>query len=237
MKNLFRKVISKWVLPNSQIAYAQSGEDLILAHLFYKLNISKPKYLDIGANHPEYISNTYYFYMRGSTGVCIEPNPDLFEKIKKTRPNDIVLNVGIGTSTNSTIADFYLFPESASGLSTFSKEEAQYWSDTGMKNIGKIIYKDILQIPLRSINDILKEHFTKAPDLISIDVEGLDYEILQSIDFDTYKPITLCVETLGYDNNQREFKKKEIISFVESKGYDVYADTHVNTIFLLKQYT
>lgn len=237
MKNLFRKVISKWVLPNSQIAYAQSGEDLILAHLFYKLNISKPKYLDIGANHPEYISNTYYFYMRGSTGVCIEPNPDLFEKIKKNRPNDIVLNVGIGTSTNSTIADFYLFPESASGLSTFSKEEAEYWSDTGMKNIGKIIYKDILQIPLRPINDILKEHFIKAPDLISIDVEGLDYEILQSIDFDTYKPITLCVETLGYDNNQREFKKKEIISFVERKGYDVYADTHVNTIFLLKQYT
>lgn len=234
MKNLFRKVFTKWILPNSQIAYAQSGEDLILAHLFYKLNISNPTYLDIGANHPEYISNTYYFYMRGSTGVCVEPNPFLFKKIKQTRPNDIVLNVGIGTSTDSTTADFYLFPESASGLSTFSKEEAEYWANVGMKTIGKIKYTDILQIPLFPINDILKEHFTKAPDLISIDVEGLDYEILQSIDFNTYKPLTLCVETLGYDNNQKEFKKDEVISFVEGKGYEVYADTHVNTIFLLK---
>ena len=65
MKNLFRKLVTKIILPHSQLSYAQSGEDLILAHLFYKLNIAKPTYLDIGANHPSFISNTYFFYLRG----------------------------------------------------------------------------------------------------------------------------------------------------------------------------
>src|SRR5687768_6889448 len=109
MKNLFRKIVNKTILPHSQIAYAQSGEDLILAHLFYKLNISRPNYVDIGANHPAFISNTYFFYLRGSRGVCVEPNPVLFEKIKRIRPNDTVIHAGIGLAEQKE-ADFYLFP-------------------------------------------------------------------------------------------------------------------------------
>ena len=126
MKNSFRKLVNKIILPYSQLTYAQAGEDLILANLFYKLSIGNPSYLDIGANHPSYISNTYYFYLRGSRGVCVEPNPYLFKKIERLRKHDTVLNVGVGLSEQSE-ADFYLFPKRAHGLSTFSKEEAEYW--------------------------------------------------------------------------------------------------------------
>ena len=134
MKNLFRKVVNKWVLPDSQLIYAQSGEDIIMAHLFYKLDIAHPSYLDIGANHPAFISNTYYFYTRGSKGVCIEPNPHLYKKIKSMRPRDTVINAGIGIDNQET-ADFYLFPAYADGLGTFSKAEADHWAEVGMKKI------------------------------------------------------------------------------------------------------
>ena len=40
------------------------------------------------------------------------------------------------------------------------------------------------------------------------------------------------METLKYDENQNEYKNNEIIDFMRSKGYQEYADTHVNTIFL-----
>ncbi len=233
MRNLFRKIVTKLLLKHSQLVYAQSGEDLILAQLFFKLDILHPTYLDIGANHPMYISNTYYFYMRGSKGVCIEPNPYLYQKIKKVRPRDTVLNVGIGI-TGESAADFYLFPEHAHGLSTFSKEEAEYWQHTGMKKVGKIQYEKVIQVPLQTINTVIGDNFQQTPDFISIDVEGLDLQILQSLDFEAYAPLVLCVETLAYDEQQREHKKDNIIEYVKSKGYEVYADTHINTIFLRK---
>jgi FkbM family methyltransferase len=231
MKNLFRKVVNKVLLPYSQLSYAQSGEDLILAALFYKLNISEPSYLDIGANHPAYISNTYYFYLRGSKGVCIEPNPWLYKKFKQLRPRDRTLNIGVGIDEVSE-ADFYLFPESAHGLSTFSKEEALYWQEVGMKKIGKIRYEKIIRVPLKTINNIIELYCEKTPDFLSIDVEGLDLAILKSMDFDLYHPLVICVETLGYDSAQKEYKRSEVADFLHENGYATYADTHVNTIFL-----
>lgn len=233
MKNSFRKLVNKVLLPNSQLTYSQCGEDLILASLFYKLSIAKPTYLDIGANHPTYISNTYYFYLRGSSGVCVEPNPFLAKKIRKVRSRDVVIEAGIGVS-QQTEADFYLFPKSAHGLSTFSKEEAMYWKNTGMKIIGKIEFEKIIKVPLLDINAVIKKYFDKAPDFISLDIEGLDLSILQTLDFETLAPRVLIVETLKYDENQNEYKNDEITDFVMSRGYQQYADTHVNTIFLKK---
>ncbi|HEY5405617.1 MAG TPA: FkbM family methyltransferase [Ginsengibacter sp.] len=231
MKNSFRKLVNKIILPYSQLTYSQSGEDLILSNLFYKLSISNPSYLDIGANHPSYISNTYYFYLRGSRGVCVEPNPYLFKKIKRVRKHDTVLNVGVGLSEKLE-ADFYLFPNSAHGLSTFSREEAEYWKNTGMKKVGKIEYEKVIKVQLIDINTLITKYCKNVPDFISIDVEGLDLAILQSFDFIAYSPKVFIVETLKYDENQNEFRNNEIIDFMIGNGYEEYADTHVNTIFL-----
>lgn len=231
MRNILGKVVSRALLPNLQLAYAQAGEDLILARLFYKENILKPSYLDIGANHPSYLSNTYYFYVRGSRGVCIEPNPVLFRKFKKVRTSDTVLNVGVGIGEEKE-ADFYLFSGRFDGLSTFSKEQAYYWKNVGMDKVGKIDFDRIIRVPLLRVNDILQRYCAMLPDFISIDVEGLDLEILKSIDFNTYRPLAFCVETLGYDANQKEYKRTEIEDFLVNKDYKVYAETSINTIFI-----
>ena len=234
MRELFR-IIGKRLMAQAQYGYAQFGEDLIIAHLFEQIGIKKPSYLDIGANEPRYISNTYFFYVHGSKGVLVEPNPYLYKKLKGFRSKDIVLNTGIGF-TEIAEADFYLFPNYANGLSTFSEKEARHWEKTGIKGMGKIAVEKVIKMPLIPINNILEQHFEKkAPNFISLDVEGLDLDILKSLDFTKYRPEVICVETLGYDENQKGYKLNDINEFMLTKNYIVYADTWVNTIFCQKE--
>lgn len=209
------------------VSYSQCGEDLIVKYIFDQLRISKPTYLDLGAHHPKYISNTYLFYENGSTGVCVEPDPFLFKKFKKIRNKDKNLNIGVGTSDNKE-ADFYIM--SSSTLSTFSKEEANRF----VKNEGQKI-KCILKVPIFSINQIIIDHFKNFPNFISIDIEGLDFDVLKSFDFKKFNTEVFCVETLTFTEGANETKLENIIKLMKEKGYFVYADTYINTIFVNNQ--
>lgn len=230
---LFRKIGRK-LLPKAQYGYSQFGEDLIISHFFGQIGVQRPTYLDIGANEPKYISNTYFFYLRKSSGVLVEPNPYLAKKLKAERPRDTVINKGIGFD-DSTEADFYLFPDYANGLSTFSEKEARHWEVTGMKGLGKIPVEKVIRLPLVNVNVILEEHFKKAaPNLVSLDVEGLDLEILKNWDFKKFKPEVICVETLAYDEKQETYKLTDISEFMVTQNYEIYADTRVNTIYVRK---
>lgn len=210
--------------PYCKISHAQCGEDLILDHLFSWLKIDNPTYLDIGAHHPMYLSNTYYFYQKGCHGVCVEPDPVLFTEIAEKRPNDICLNVGVGVSSQDK-APFYIM--TASTLNTFSEEEARRCESYGQVRIEKI-----MDVPLVSVNEILAVNFAQCPHFVSLDVEGLDLDIVRSFDFAAYRPQVFCIETITYTQNNTEVKIKEIIDYMESKDYFVYADTYINTIFV-----
>lgn len=228
---IFRKLVTKFLVPDMQNSYAQFGEDLIIGHLFYQLGITNPTYLDIGANEARFISNTYLFYQRGGHGVLVEPNPYLYKKLKGARPRDTVIHAGIGLN-EMTEADFYVFPDSANGLSTFSEKEARHWEITGMKGLGKIAVEKVIKVPLIPVNKVLDKYFADAaPNFMSIDVEGLDLEILMSMNFEKYRPELICVETLGYDEHQNSYKITAIAEYMEKVNYEVYADTRVNTIF------
>ena len=208
-------------------SYAQAGEDLIVNYYFESVNIKKPTYLEIGTNEPILHNNTYFFYLNKCVGVCIEPDSNMIGVIKKKRPNDIVLNVGIGTS-EGTQMPFYTFPEWRNSWNTFSQEEAELRQKTsGIKY-------SVEYIDLKTVNGIIETHFDKTPDFISIDVEGLDLDILQSIDYNRYKPEVICVETITFSTNHTEKKINSIAAFMDTVGYYPYADTHINTIFARK---
>lgn len=216
------------ILLNAKASYSQAGEDTIIEYLFDSIKICKPSYLEIGTNQPKICNNTYSFYLKGCKGVCIEPDVEMVNTIKRTRPNDTVLNIGIASkSTGSAV--FYLFPKIYNGWSTFSKEEAEI-----RKSESGINYQ-IKNVELKNINTIIREYFNPYPNFISLDVEGFDLEILESLNFDKYKPEVICAETIsfGYLTNS-EKKISSIAEFMFQKGYAVYADTHINTIFCRK---
>jgi hypothetical protein len=112
-------------------------------------------------------------------------------------------------------------------LNTFSSEEAQRYQSYGQHHCIKTI-----QIRLESVNGIIHKHFNVPPNLISLDVEGLDYSILQSFDFKSCRPQVFCLETLSYTQDKTERKLTEIIELMLDNGYLNYADTYINTIFV-----
>jgi FkbM family methyltransferase len=221
-----RRAFSAWEESRPSVSFSQSGEDLIIRFIFNALRITKPTYLDIGAYHPTHFSNTYLFYKNGSCGVCVEPDPQLVAAFRRRRPRDICINTGIGVNQKAS-ADFYIL--STKTLNTFSKSEAERYAGYGQ------LIEEVIPVPLATINEVLNNHFSeKAPNFVSLDIEGLDLEVIKTLDFSKYRPEVFCIETLTYTEDKTEEKVSQIVDYMKSKNYFVYADTYINTIFVDK---
>jgi len=219
--------LSRRAVAEGRKSFSQCGEDLIVRYIFDSLRIAAPSYLDIGAHHPHYLNNTYLFYAAGGRGVNIEPDPELFAGFAAKRPRDLNLNIGVGAVEDR----LQFFVMSVRTLNTFSSDEAHQ-----LEQGGKVRIERVLKIPVRSVNAVLAEHFGEAaPDFVSIDVEGLDLEILRSWDFARWRPKVFCVETITYSDQRTGIKIPEIAELLHDRGYFSFADTYVNTIFADRQ--
>lgn len=213
--------------PDGKPGYAQSGEDAIADFVFHALGIARPSYLDIGAHHPSRLSNTFRFYGQGCRGVCVEPDPDLYAVLAERRPNDIHLNAGIGAAGQAGGSlPFYVMSERT--LNTFSKAEAERYAAGGRQRI-----ETVIEVPVLDINTVCDTWFAGAgPDFLSVDVEGLDEEIVRALDLSRFRPAVICVETLTYSESRQERKLTGIAEHLLGQGYFVYADTYINTVFV-----
>jgi FkbM family methyltransferase len=210
----------------AHLSYAQQGEDLIVEDLLHWFKIQRPAYLDIGANDPVHNNNTYLFYAKGARGVLVEPNPAFCDKLRKERPGDRVLEVGVA-DTDKAEADFYVI-RGASELNTFSKEQA----DLLVKQHGPDTIEKVVKMPLVNVNEIIAQNFDVAPNFVSIDTEGLDLTILKALDWGRFRPHVLCVETLDTATGKVD---EAIVDHMRAKNYSIRGATFVNTIFLANE--
>jgi len=203
-------------------SYAQQGEDLIIDNILRDmLGIQAPTYLDIGAYDPVVCNNTYLLYLAGGRGVLVEPNPRLVERLRAVRPRDTVLNVGIGV-TDATEADYFEFE--VEQINTFDAEEAQRLQKAGEKLLKTV------KLPLVNVNRVIAENLGgKAPDLLSVDTEGFDLPILQSLDFERHRPAAICAEILKADTFET---RPEIQELLAAKRYVLRGMTFVNAVFV-----
>ena len=205
-------------------SYAQCGEDLVVSQIFKYLQIDRPTYLDIGAFLPIFSNNTYLFYERGARGVLVEPNVDLVPELKKKRPNDVVLGVGIGITEESS-APYYCM--TLPQWNTFDKAEAER---RATKSKGEVKIEKVVPLPLVPINRVIDEHFKgKGPDYLSIDVESLDLAILKTLDFSKYRPKIICAETLVAMSLKND---PAIGEFLAGHGYEPRGMTYANTVYM-----
>ena len=227
MKVLANKINAlKYILgPKYKKSYSQCGEDLIIDRLLKHLDIQKPFYIDIGANDPVIYSNTYLFYKNGAAGICVEPNLALCEKIKLKRPRDITLPIGIGEKVGTR--SYFMFNSNA--LNTFSPEEAKGTERKGFKIVNKT------EIPIKRWDDIIKENNVKKIDFLSLDVEGLDLEILKIIDWNNIRPKIICVETQSFGTSENHRNESPIENLLGAQGYEIAGMTPINKIFLDKK--
>ena len=215
-----------------KLSYAQQGEDIVLWQiLVYVLGIEHPTYMDIGAHHPVFNNNTYFFYERGSRGVLVEPNPALHEVLEQMRPRDVLVRAGIGVTAQAE-ADFYIIGGSEDGqLNTFSREQAEALVT---RSGGKYSIAKVLKIPLLNINELMRKHWNGPPNLLSLDTEGFDLPILRSLDFKRMRPDVVCVETVELGGRRLI---TEIMQLMAQNGYEVRGGSFVNTIFLDRRHT
>lgn len=225
IKNKIRYMIG---FSTGKISFSQCGEDLLVNYIFNFRGIPKPTYLDIGANHPFFLSNTALFYKKGCRGINIEANPRLIRAFSYFRNKDINLNIGIGPAEDEM--DFYIINDST--LSTFSKEEADKIVTNGTYSI-----RSVQKIKILTVEKVIREYcHGKFPDFLSIDVEGMDLAILQSIDFSKYWPKIICVEAAEYSPVGAGSRRNDIIDFLVSKGYYEYANTNLNAIMVKNEF-
>ena len=116
---------------------------------------------------------------------------------------------------------------SSNVLNTFSLEEAERIQRTTQYHIVDSIDVDVLPI-----NSIINSYFSDIPFFMSIDVEGLDLQILRQINFSSHRPLLIVSETLTFDPPSGGRKIPSIIDFLTSHNYSVFADTRCNTIFV-----
>jgi len=201
-------------------SYSQFCEDMILKNIFNK---KKGFFIDIGAHHPFRLSNTYFFYKKGWSGINIDPLPGCMKLFNRFRKRDINLELGI--SKENSILNYFAFEEPA--FNTFSDESAKKYIET---NATKLIYqKKIECFPLRNILDShLKENQTI--DFLSIDAEGLDLEILESNDWNIYQPKVILIEI--HDFNFDYISENLIYQFLKEKKYSLYASTGITFFFI-----
>jgi len=208
------------------MSYAAAGEDrLVLGWLqtCYGFNdASRIRYCDIGANHPQTLSNTYLLYQRGARGLLIEPDPELCAPLRQKRPRDTVLNVGVAFDARRSAKlkrfsspVFNTFNESHADLVVNSSKN---WQPNQLQRV-----VDEIEVPLVPANDVLAAHLPDGFDFLSIDAEGVDFEILRSIDLRRFRPAIICIE--------ESTPKHQHDEYLGEAGYDFVARTPDNLIY------
>ena len=211
------------------LSFSQSGEDAIIRYIFRALGIqpSEIRYLDLGANHAVQLSNTYSFYMSGARGVLLDANPVLAQELTEKREGDVVINKCLSDKPGTKL-DFYIM--SGDGLSTMDYEAAQsFIRENPELSIEKTITVDSI-----TIGEIISTYFAdKAPELLNIDIEGMELTVLKMIDFEKFRPLVIICEMIEYSKELTVGgKNQEIIGFMKSAGYEEFAFTGINSIFI-----
>lgn len=215
----------------NKVSVAQSGEDTIVEYVLMVLGIklSDEFYLDLGANHAKQLSNTYMLYKKGMRGVLVEANPQLIGELKFYRSEDVILNKCISNHSDESL-QFYIM--SGDGLSCTSMDAVNEMIE---KN-PQLYIKDTITVDTITVNQILQKYFSKAPILLSIDIEGQEESILQTLDYDKYAPLIVIVERIDYGTTIATKKRKDLIADIMSQnGYFEYAFTGINSIFINKR--
>ncbi|WP_166641925.1 FkbM family methyltransferase [Pedobacter duraquae] len=216
-----KRRIVNYAHSSSILIFSQEGEDRLLERFIGQKSYGI--YIDVGAHHPTFISNTYYFYLKGWRGINIDAQPDSMKQFNKIRPYDI--NIEQPVSDLAGEFDFHIFnkPE----LNTFDeKNVAEFLNYPDVKLIKKVKLHTV------TLERILDDHLAKLGtthiDFLNIDVEGYDLKVLKSNNWIKYSPQFVLTENLF--STLKESFESELTLYMNSVNYTMIAKT-VNTVF------
>ena len=217
-------------------SYAQNGEDLQIA---YYVGHERITYIDVGCLWPKEHSNSYFFYRRGGSGLCIDANPTIAEEYRRERPRDLFLSSGIGAS-DSTMT---YYTHSNPVFNTFSSTHADELAarvarmDDSPQRAGRE-RTGAIAVPVTTLDRAVRstgflERCGEHVDFLSIDVEGLELEVLQGFSFHAPRPRLVVVEEVRRGSRVRLAPEDlPIARLLEANHYWLAGRSGVNLYFL-----
>lgn len=187
-------------------SYSQCQEDIFLNEYFFK-NKKNGVYIELGALDGVLYSNTKFFEdALNWTGILIEPHPDNFILLQKNRPNNFLVNNLV--SCIEEPLEFRYFVNHHSAVSGVENTLSQHHFDSYFNY--KLDQQNKIYIKPKKLSEIVKDTNLTHIDLLSLDVEGHEYEVLKSWDFSVPIDIIL-IETLGVQPDREELCRKILI--------------------------
>lgn len=191
---------------------SQDNQDRFLETYIFK-GYKNGIYVDVGAHDGISINNTLYFEKNNNwTGINIEPIRKVFDKLVSNRPNDININCAVCNNDGET--EFLCnvgYTEMISGikanfdtrhLARLQRENMQHGSTT-----------EIIKVNTKRLETILDENNISNINYLSIDVEGAEFEVIKSINFDK-----VFIDVIGFENNYND-ASVPIVKYLEDKGF------------------
>lgn len=178
-------------------------------------------FLDIGAHDGVSLNNTLFFERHmGWKGLCIEPNPDVFEHLQKNR--DSCLQVAL--SNKEELVEFTKIKGYAQTLSGITREYHEKYPariDEEVEHFGGL--KETIQLKTKTLTTVLVENGYEVINFMSIDTEGSELKILEGLDFNRFKVQVIAMENNYESNEHRVFMRERGYTFKERlKIDDIY---------------
>jgi len=172
-------------------SFSQHGQDAFVYETFFKNKVAKGYFVDVGAYDGVTFSNSLFFERHlGWSGICIEPLPAAFEKLRACR-TAICLNCAVADRDGTgefVDVDMPNFGKMYSGL------RAEYDSRHVQVLNNNMTGSRVIEVSLRRLADILDENGARKIDYLSLDTEGGELKILKSIDLKSYDIRVISVE-------------------------------------------
>jgi FkbM family methyltransferase len=208
--------------------YSQCGQDQFINESFFK-NLRNGVFVDIGAHDGVSLSNTYFFENELDwTGICIEPIPEVFAKLKENRKCPCI-RACISLEDNVT-KDFFCIKGPFEMLSGLVDQYDIRHAELIQKLLegSKDSSFEIIKVDCFNLNRLLADMEISHIHLLSLDTEGGEFEIIQNLDFSKYQIDVITVE----DN----YRNQNFIPFLESRGFNFIISLHQDLVFVNKRY-
>lgn len=204
------------------ISYAQNFEDVMIARLFDAHY--RGFYVDIGAAHPDFLSVTRHFYDQGWSGINVDPTFRFYPLLCEARHRDTNLQCAIGNSPG--LATFYEIPNYAEN-STLERTVADRLASTELAPTPH-------EVEIVRLADLCNIHVKdRTIDFMKIDVEGGELGVLQSGDWERFRPRLLIVEATVVNSREENWQTWEPI-LIAANYHKVWFD-RLNNFYLREE--
>ncbi|MFI8705836.1 FkbM family methyltransferase [Bacillus sp. NPDC077411] len=202
--------------------YSQIGQDKFVNEKIFQ-EMENGFFVDIGAHNGIHLSNSYFFEQHKNwNGICVEPIPEVFELLSKNRK---CICIEGAISNENGYQDFLQIQgpvEMLSGLVDKFDFRDKKRIDMDLQERGGSC--KVIKVKTYTLQSILDDHNVTHIDLLSVDSEGAELAILQSIDFKKVK-----IECIVAENNYQE---KSVQEFLAMQGYRLVEKLPFDDIFL-----